>query len=128
VAVGSVQCRTLSLDDFALEHGRPTLVKLDVEGCELAALQGAAHLLQSEDAPIITFEWNEATAKGAGYHPQAIAAFLAGFGYECCLAVPRGFAPFTVRTDITDWSPMVWAFRPELAEHAERLGGSGFVV
>ena len=125
--VASVQCETLSLDEFGVEHARPTLVKLDVEGCELPALQGAAHLLRSEAAPIITFEWNETTAKGAGYHPQAIVAFLAGFGYECYLAVPQGFAPFAVRTDITDWSPMVWAFRPGLAEHAERLGKTRFV-
>ena len=40
-----------TLDDFAREHRRPDLIKVDVEGAEVAVIEGARQLLSSADAP-----------------------------------------------------------------------------
>jgi FkbM family methyltransferase len=42
---------TVTLDGFAASHRPPDLIKLDVEGAEVVALQGATRLLASERPP-----------------------------------------------------------------------------
>lgn len=45
---GTVEVRTVSLDDFVVETGlRPRLVKIDVEGAEMPVLRGARTLLET---------------------------------------------------------------------------------
>ena len=53
---------SVALDDLALRHGPPTLVKLDVEGAEVHALDGARRLL-SESKPIVVCELHGAEAR-----------------------------------------------------------------
>lgn len=57
--------------ELADEPVAPVLVKVDVEGAELAALQGATQLLQ-RSPPIWLFEVNWETSKAFGYRPAQI--------------------------------------------------------
>ena len=50
--------------------GVPHLIKLDVEGAELAAITGASGLLGRERPPAIIVEHNPVTAAAAGYRPS----------------------------------------------------------
>jgi len=52
--------------------GVPDVIKLDVEGAELAAIEGASDLLSSEKPPALIVEHNPATAAAAGYPPSEI--------------------------------------------------------
>lgn len=56
------------------------VMKLDVEGNELAALRGA-HRLISERHPTIVFELNPTTLARAGHAGHDLLALLGGFGY-----------------------------------------------
>ena len=80
-SIGAVRVPTLSLDDL-LEISVPALVKIDIEGAEIAALNGATRLL-NEVRPVILLEiasevWDEGVAifTAAGYrlsdpkHPE----------------------------------------------------------
>lgn len=50
--------------------GVPHLIKLDVEGAELAAITGASGLLEGEKPPAVIVEHNPVTAAAAGYRPS----------------------------------------------------------
>jgi FkbM family methyltransferase len=62
------------------------LMKIDVEGSELAVLRGARSLLQRARAPRIIFETNQAAGRAE------LADFLAGFGYRIFI-LPFGSEP-----------------------------------
>jgi hypothetical protein len=55
---------TARLDDV-LDHA-PQLIKMDIEGAELAALRGMSRLLRSE-APTLIIEHNPESAAAAGH-------------------------------------------------------------
>jgi FkbM family methyltransferase len=97
------------IDDLEeTEKSKVALIKLDIEGGELAALKGA-HSIIVRDRPVIAFEWNRVTANAAGYSPEQIRSFLEEKGYELWLSSASGLKPFKERSDLTQWSPMVWA-------------------
>ena len=48
--------RAVSLDRLARDHGRPDLIKIDVEGCELTVLESGQDVLASR--PIVVMEFN----------------------------------------------------------------------
>ena len=52
--------------------GVPDVIKLDVEGAELASIEGASGLLQSDRPPAFIVEHNPVTAAAAGYAPSQI--------------------------------------------------------
>jgi FkbM family methyltransferase len=64
---------TVSLDEWAAEHGSPAFVKIDVEGAEVAVLKGAKRLLAG-DRPVILCE-----AHGT---QNEIASILRDSGYD----------------------------------------------
>lgn len=71
----------LSLDEFANENlDRVDLVKLDIEGGELAALQGASNLLRTQ-GPALIVEIGEVTCTAAGYEMADIARLISSYGY-----------------------------------------------
>lgn len=108
-AVATVSAPLVALDDEPLLKDRfPALLKLDVEGAELRALQGARRLLADSRRPVITFEWNPTTAAALGCAAPDILTYLAGFGYSFHLAHGSRLVPFEPRPDDPDWTPMVW--------------------
>jgi FkbM family methyltransferase len=47
----TVAVRAVTLDDYVRDHAVPALIKMDIEGAEVAALEGARHLLAHPQAP-----------------------------------------------------------------------------
>lgn len=62
-----------TLDDLSDEFGNVDLLKIDIEGGEAAALQGARKLLGSRQAPAILFE---------SFDLQSVKPLLSEFGYD----------------------------------------------
>jgi FkbM family methyltransferase len=75
---------TITLDDYLLQHNidQIDLIKMDIEGAELLALQGAQKLLSKWDAPVILLEIGESSSVGFGYHGKDIWDFLMAMGYK----------------------------------------------
>ena len=96
-----VRCRATRLDDFARERqAAPDVLKLDIEGGELAALQGAQHILAT-NRPIVFCEMLRKLAKPFGYHPNDIIALMRGYRYECFRAEAGRLESFPVMDDET---------------------------
>jgi FkbM family methyltransferase len=97
-----VQVSTL---DEELAELSPVLVKIDVEGAELAVLQGAGELL-ARARPLLIFEHvAEATAL-YGDAPEGIWDLLAGAGYRIMTvtgAGPFDRGAFTHGGDVVNW-------------------------
>lgn len=98
---------------------QPDFIKIDAEGSEFPILKGYKEVLTSAKAPFISVEYNEATAKAMGYHPQEILDWLSDLGYQIFLPRNGKLERFDKPKDTTDWSPMIWAFRPDI--HASRI-------
>jgi FkbM family methyltransferase len=83
---GSGQCRVPSRRVSTLVHelGLPRLdmVKMDVEGSELAALKSMGDFLVRPDAPVIIYESNGMTFELFGYSIADIRQFLEEHGYR----------------------------------------------
>lgn len=58
------------------------VVKIDVEGYELAVLEGLRALLERDDAPPVVFEANRHVLAPRGLEPSDLVAAFAGVGYE----------------------------------------------
>jgi FkbM family methyltransferase len=54
----------------------PNLIKMDIEGAELAALKGATKVLAMKRPPKIILELNVSSAAAAGYRPVELYDFL----------------------------------------------------
>lgn len=63
------------------EDQRVDVMKVDVEGAELAVLKGAAGTIQREK-PAIIFEANADTCEAGGYSVEVLLEWLGGQGYE----------------------------------------------
>ena len=76
-------CRTVSLDEFRRQESLPcpTLIKVDVEGAELAVLRGAPELI-SRDHPLLLLEMEEKNLAAAGASKGLIQEFLLPLGYR----------------------------------------------
>lgn len=72
----------VTLDGYCAEHGveRIDLLKLDVEGAELDALNGAQGLLGGGRIRALLFEVSEAMVEGMGHDPVEIFDLLRGAG------------------------------------------------
>jgi FkbM family methyltransferase len=82
----SLDCEVIRGDELLSAEvlgGPLRLVKLDVEGAELAALEGLASTLRQEQ-PLVLFECNQAEGEGGGL---AVFALLRQLGYVQFLAV-----------------------------------------
>lgn len=88
-----------TLDNYASENmfKAPTLIKCDVEGAELAILEGSTDILSGAFPPIWVLEINYETAGALGYGPDALTDHLKAYGYSffrigtgCILSVTKG--------------------------------------
>ena len=78
--------RVVALDQLLQEEGlqEPNLIKIDVEGAELAVLQGAAALL-TRARPMLLMEMEEKNLQAAGTSRAAIAGIAGRLGLPGCL-------------------------------------------
>jgi FkbM family methyltransferase len=89
----AIQLQTL--DSFRL---KPGLIKLDIEGCEVAALRGAKETI-AKNRPVIIAEVNAGALARQGYDPQDLFSFLGAYGYKWTIMQP-GCAPDSPQYDI----------------------------
>jgi FkbM family methyltransferase len=70
----------VTLDAFcSLKGVRPALLKIDVEGSEVAVLRGASRLLSRSDRPAILIEYNPLTLSECGADGRSLSELLAGY-------------------------------------------------
>lgn len=83
---GSREIDLITLDSYSADAGEIALMKIDVEGHELAVLQGASQLLSARRVRDIVFE---------DYQPQpsAVARLLQSHGYEVVCLNPTWWKP-----------------------------------
>lgn len=82
---GALKTPAVKLDTYLAERGIETvaLLKLDVEGYELAALRGAAAALERRAISAVYFEYFEKYLVRVA-SPQALIDYLDAAGYEVC--------------------------------------------
>jgi FkbM family methyltransferase len=74
--VGGCPVRTLDYLIAAGDAPAPHLMKVDVEGSELALLKGAARLLAGPRSPTLIVELSRYTTRRFGYEPEAVVEYL----------------------------------------------------
>ncbi|GEM_PF-1081386 len=96
VAIG-VTARTV--DGLLGELGRDhvDVVKMDVEGSEIAAIAGMTRLFARPDAPLVFYESNGHTLRFFGQTPAQLTAALERFGYDSYLVQPGRLIPRSSR-------------------------------
>jgi FkbM family methyltransferase len=81
--------------------GRVDLIKLDVEGAEMAALEGAQGLLTCADRPVVIVEYHSDVARRSGWSLADLRSFLESRGYRlqllCDSGEPAEFRSLTER-------------------------------
>lgn len=88
-----INVEAVRLDDLVASGeiaGRIDLVKIDIEGAELFALEGMAGILQLPEKPILILEMNEEMMGLAGYGAAEIQSYLAQFGFKPYEITKRG--------------------------------------
>lgn len=86
----TVECEIVRLDDFLGDLENVSYVKLDIEGAEYFALQGARNLIVTH-RPIIQCEINPFFLKGFRIDLGEFLGFMAGLGYGLYFySIPNG--------------------------------------
>lgn len=82
--VGYEYVKTTTLDAYLNEKGidHIDLIKMDIEGAELLALQGSEHTLSKPIAPAIVLEMADINTIGFGYQAVEIWDYLEALGYR----------------------------------------------
>lgn len=83
-ASGQHKIDAVALDDIADSLGKVQLIKIDVEGAELLALQGMTKLLK-RDRPFIVIEFTDSFLKSFGHSDAMLREFLTENGYTLWL-------------------------------------------
>ena len=83
-AEGTMEVETTTLDSFIEKNGIPKvdLIKIDVEGGEFLAFEGAKKLLSSKDRPIIMFEALDTACANFGHTWIDSIEKVKSFGYR----------------------------------------------
>jgi FkbM family methyltransferase len=95
VDLPTIQVTTITVDGLLAELGeeRVDLIKMDVEGSEVAAIRGMSRLLSRADAPLVVYESNDHTLSWFSETPRHLLAMLEEFGYRNYLVKPGRLAP-----------------------------------
>jgi FkbM family methyltransferase len=91
----SIPVRSVRVDDLqeSLGWDRLNLIKMDIEGSEIAALRGMNRLLSRPDAPPILYESNSHVLGFYGHTPRHLQRALADFGYRSYRADAERLVP-----------------------------------
>lgn len=90
----AVTVKVTTLDEYAATHAlRFDAIKLDVEGGELAVVQGARGVL-TEHRPMIFSEMLRRHARAFGYHPNDIIGLMKSLNYICFRIAGDRLTPF----------------------------------
>jgi FkbM family methyltransferase len=95
-AADTVTSRSVRLDDYVVDNklDRVDFIKMDIEGAEWYALQGATTTL-TRWRPTMLMEINRLKCGALGYNPERIAEFLRQYGYLIWVV---GLSPGTCRS------------------------------
>ncbi|MGD0828419.1 MAG: FkbM family methyltransferase [Desulfobaccales bacterium] len=126
-AAGGETCATVALDRFLKKKGLrpPDFIKLDVEGAELAALQGAAAIL-ADFQPLLLVEMEEKNLQAAGASKAAIQVFLRDYGYRAA-HLRKGRWRLLDDVNNTRGRNLFW-FNPDIPKHREKAGLVGITL
>lgn len=93
----AVSVPAVRVDDLidAAAYERVALVKLDVEGAELRAIEGMTRLLARPDAPIVFYESNGHTLASANATPGDLVGAFESRGYRCFALHATRLVPVT---------------------------------
>jgi len=93
-----------TLDEMAtsLSLSRVDLIKIDIEGGELACLQGAEGVLR-RFRPMLIVEVQAFSARQAGWSVEDLFLYLRGFGYEFFAIGPKGHLSTLGMNSLTDF-------------------------
>jgi FkbM family methyltransferase len=121
----SARAAAISLDHFCALQGRiPALIKMDVEGSEVAALRGAREMLKGADRPALLFEYNPVTLAECGATVAAFEQLLAGYTLHYVDDLDGQLVPFgnpVARLSDIDWQCNLFAV-PAVAGTLDRWG------
>ncbi len=92
---GGETVSTVTLDQFVAEHSidRVGVIKVDVEGAELAVFQGAREVLRT-GRPVLLVEFHALVAKQANWHLAELYDLLVGHRYNVYELVKGKLKPF----------------------------------
>lgn len=87
-----IEVDAITLDEFIRSNKvtKIDLIKMDIEGAELFALQGMREMLTAPDKPIIILEMTIGMMRQAGYGSRELLDFLSSYGYDCYEFVSGG--------------------------------------
>jgi FkbM family methyltransferase len=77
----TVPVTTLDAEWAALNHPEVSIIKVDIEGAELLALQGGREFI-SKQRPYILFEWNPINLKAYDCDPASVFCLSESLGYR----------------------------------------------
>jgi FkbM family methyltransferase len=94
-AAGSIEVRTVTLDDYARGSRLPRVdvMKLDIEGGELTALLGAVDVLRGNPDAVLIIEFNEAVRR-AGQTLEDLEGLLTSLGLQLFRLWPGRLEPY----------------------------------
>jgi FkbM family methyltransferase len=100
--VEKIRCDVRILDEFVAEKNinRIDFIKIDIEGAELFALQGAKKVLQQFQPKLFVEMLRKWSAK-FNYHPNDIISYMAELGYQCFEINNERLLKFDTMTDDT---------------------------
>ena len=92
-----INVETTSLDYFFEQAGWPPvhLIKMDIEGAELAALQGMTKLIERNRAMYLMLEFVPQILRSAGVNPDDLLGRLRGLGFAIKVMKENGLQPLS---------------------------------
>lgn len=92
---GGESVKTITLDKFVQDHEieKVDVIKMDIEGSELAAFTGAQEIL-NKHRPVLLIEFHALVAKQAGWELMELYRLLTKYGYNANELIKRKLVPF----------------------------------